>query len=53
MKKKAVCWGIGSTGRHVYGMVKDVYDVLCFVDNDTSKYRGGRGQNYLYGRLKF
>ena len=40
--KKAVCWGVGSIGRHVYEMNKDSYDILCFVDNDKSKYvRGG------------
>ena len=36
--KKAVCWGVGSVGRHVYEMCRESYDVLCFVDNDTSKY---------------
>ena len=39
--KKAVCWGVGSVGRHVYEMCRESYDVLCFVDNDTSKYGGG------------
>ena len=41
--KKAVCWGVGSTGRHVCELCRESYDVLCYVDNDTSKYSGGGG----------
>lgn len=41
--RKAVVWGAGGTGHHVYDMNCESYDVLCFVDNDTSKYVGGGG----------
>ena len=42
--KKAVVWGVGSTGRHVCDMSREDFDVLCFVDNDTSKYLRGGGE---------
>lgn len=49
--KKAVCWGIGGVGRHVYDIVKDTYDVLFFVDNDKSKYTEGGGGTRFSGPL--
>ncbi len=39
--QKAIILGAGGTGRRIHDMVKDSYEVLCFVDNDKSKYGGG------------
>ena len=41
--QKAVIFGAGGTGRRIHNMIRDSYDVVCFVDNDTSKYVGGGG----------
>ncbi len=45
--QKAVIFGAGGTGRRILGMIRDSYDVLCFVDNDTSKYVG-EGEQITY-----
>ena len=38
--KKAVIFGAGGTGRHVYEMCKDSMDIVCFVDNEKTKWGG-------------
>ena len=36
--RKGVVFGAGGTGRHVYEMSKDSAEILCFVDNDETKW---------------
>ncbi len=36
--KRAVIFGAGGTGRHVYEMTKENVDILFFVDSDESKW---------------
>lgn len=37
MKQKAIIFGAGATGSEVYEKVKNIYDVLCYIDNDDRK----------------
>ena len=47
--QKAVIFGAGACGKHILEMIRDSHDVLCFVDNDTSKYVP-RGGGYFIGK---
>lgn len=38
--KKAVIFGAGGTGRHIYEMIKKDVEVLAFVDSDNTKWGG-------------
>ncbi len=38
MKEKAVIFGASGTAKRVYEMVKNDYEILCFVDNDEEKW---------------
>lgn len=39
--RKGVIFGAGGTGMHVYEMCRDSAEILCFVDNDETKWGGG------------
>lgn len=34
--KKICIWGTGNTGKKVYYLLKDLYEIECFYDNDSS-----------------
>lgn len=36
--KTAVIFGAASSGRAVYEMNKDSFEIICFVDSDESKW---------------
>lgn len=38
--KRGVVFGAGGTGKHIYEMVKDLTEIVCFVDNDKTKQGG-------------
>lgn len=38
MKEKIIIYGFGNTGKNAYQCLKDVYDVLFFIDKDSSKW---------------
>ena len=39
--RKGIIFGAGELGKHVYDMVKDSVEIICFVDNDEFKWGGG------------
>lgn len=40
MKEKVIIFGTGSTGERIYEEVKDLKEVLGFLDNDQLKWGG-------------
>lgn len=38
--RKGIIFGAGELGKHVYDMVKDSVEIICFVDNDEFKWGG-------------
>ena len=38
---RILIWGIGETGKRYYKQVKDIKEVVGFLDNDSKTWGGG------------
>lgn len=45
--KKAIIFGAGGAGLQIYRMIKNDYDVICFTDNDESRWGDGFADKWI------
>lgn len=55
MKQKVIIFGAGNCGMLIANSIKENHEILCFVDNDTTKHgnkvyldQNTRGGGYLF-----